>query len=164
MPRVIGLGLRALEFIFTVILLGLVGSLEAQSDSNPESVHFSMFTAAWSALFLLYLIPATWTESFTFHPIIPIVLDTLNVVFTFCAAVTLAARTKAKSCSNHIFLDTNSIAMGSENRCREAQAACAFFWFLWACYVGSLISSVLGGRSSANLRATPSVRRPMSQV
>ncbi|GAM40385.1 non-classical export protein [Talaromyces pinophilus] len=164
MPRIIGLGLRALEFVFTVILLGLIGSLENQSDSNPESVHFSMFTAAFSALFLLYLIPATFTESFTGHPILPIIVDALNVVFTFCAAVTLAARTKAKSCSNTAFLDTNEIAMGSEKRCREAQAACAFFWFLWACYVGSLISSVVGGRSSANLRARPSTRRPMSQV
>lgn len=164
MSRIIGLSLRALEFAFTVILLGLVGSLEAQSGSNPESVHYSMFTSAFSAFSLLYLIPATWTESFTGHPIIPIIVDALNVIFTFCAAITLAARTKAKSCSNSVFLDTNEIAMGSENRCREAQAACAFFWFLWACYVGSLISSVAGGRSSANLRARPSTRRPMSQV
>lgn len=102
MPRIIGLGLRALEFAFTVILLGLIGSLEANSGGNPESVHFSMFTAAFSALFLIYLIPATWTESFTGHPILPIILDALNVVFTFCAAVTLAARTKAKSCSNSV--------------------------------------------------------------
>lgn len=164
MARIIGLGLRALEFVFTVILLGLVGSLEAQGGGNPESVHYSMFTAAFSAFFLLYLIPATITESFVGHPILPIILDALNVIFTFCAAVTLAARTKAKSCSNLIFIDNNQIAMGSEKRCREAQAACAFFWFLWACYVGSLISSIVGGRSSANLRARPSTRRPMSQV
>lgn len=110
MPRIIGLGLRALEFVFTVILLGLIGSLESQSDSNPESVHFSMFTAAFSALFLLYLIPATFTESFTGHPILPIIVDALNVVFTFCAAVTLAARTKAKSCSNTVRL---SVAISS---------------------------------------------------
>lgn len=102
MPRVIGVGLRALEFVFTIILLGLVGALEAQSGSNPESVHFSMFTSAFSALFLLYLIPAAWTESFTGHPIIPTIVDALNVVFTFCAAVTLAARTKAHSCSNTV--------------------------------------------------------------
>lgn len=104
MPRIIALGLRALEFAFTVILLGLIGSLENSSGGNPESVHFSMFTAAFSALFLLYLIPATWTESFTGHPILPIIVDALNVIFTFCAAVTLAARTKAKSCSNHVRL------------------------------------------------------------
>jgi uncharacterized membrane protein YkgB len=102
MPRIIGLGLRAFEFAFTVILLGLIGSLEAQSGGNPQSVHFSMFTAAFSAFSLLYLIPATWTESFTGHPILPIIVDALNVVFTFCAAVTLAARTMAKSCSNSV--------------------------------------------------------------
>ncbi|KAF5014198.1 hypothetical protein F66182_14897 [Fusarium sp. NRRL 66182] len=164
MPRIIGLGLRALEFVFTVILLGLVGSLEANSGGNPESVHFSMFTAAFSAFFLLYLIPATWTESLTGHPIIPIILDALNVIFTFCAAITLAARTKARSCSNVDFLLSNEISLGSEHRCHEAQAACAFFWFLWACYVGSLISSIVGGQSSANLRSRPSTRRPMSQV
>lgn len=162
MARIIGLGLRALEFVFTVILLGLVGSLEA-NGSNPESVHYSMFTAAFSIFFLLYLIPATWSDSFTGHAIIPIVLDALNVIFTFCAAITLAARTKADSCSNRNFIDFNEIAMGSEKRCREAQAACAFFWFLWACYVGSLISSIAGGRSGANLRPR-STGRPMSQV
>ncbi|OKL61843.1 hypothetical protein UA08_02856 [Talaromyces atroroseus] len=165
MPRIIGTGLRALEFVFTVILLGLVGSLEANSSHNPESIHYSMFTAAFSMLFLFYLIPATWSDSFTFHPIFPIVLDSLNVIFTFCAAVTLAARTKGDSCSNHGFLNSNEIALGSEHRCREAQAACAFFWFLWACYVGSLISSIVGGRSSTNLHSSSSARRPgMSQV
>jgi len=164
MARIIGLGLRAFEFAFAIILLGLVGSLEAQSGSNPESVHYSMFTAAFVAFFLLYLIPATFSDTLAGHSLIPIVLDSLIVIFTFCAAVTLAARTKGKSCSNHGFLDSNEIAMGSEKRCREAQAACAFFWFLWALFVGSLISSVTSGRSNANLRPSPSVRRPMSQV
>lgn len=104
MPRIIGIGLRALEFAFSVILLGLVGALESQAGNNPESVHYSIFTAAFSLLFLFYLIPATWTDSFTFHPIFPIALDALNVIFTFCAAVTLAARTKGDSCSNHVSL------------------------------------------------------------
>lgn len=102
MPRVISLSLRALEFVFTVILLGLVGNLEAQGGGNPASVHFSMFAAAWSAVFLLYLIPATWSESLVGHPIIPVVVDALNVVFTFCAAVTLAARTQGRSCTNRV--------------------------------------------------------------
>jgi Membrane-associating domain len=104
MPRILGVGLRAAEFVITVILLGLVGSLEATSSHNPESVHYSMFTAAFSILFLFYLIPATWSDSFSFHPFLPIVLDALNVIFTFCAAVTLAARTKGDSCSNHVSL------------------------------------------------------------
>ncbi|QGA19504.1 hypothetical protein EYB26_007193 [Talaromyces marneffei] len=163
MARIIELGLRAFEFSFTVILLGLIGSLET-SGGNPESVHYSMFTSAWSAFFLIYLIPATATESLVGHPIIPVIVDATNVVFTFCAAITLAARTMGRNCSNHDFTDHNEIAMGSENRCREAQASCAFFWFLWVCYVASMIGSIVVGRSSTNLRSRPAPRRPMSQV
>lgn len=102
MAKIFGLGLRALEFAFTVILLGLVGALEHQSSDNPESVHFSMFTAAFSILFLLYLIPATWSESLAGHPMILIVIDALNTVFFFCAAVTLSARTRGHSCGDHV--------------------------------------------------------------
>ncbi|KAH8693918.1 putative non-classical export protein Nce102 [Talaromyces proteolyticus] len=165
MPRIVSLSLRALEFIFTVILLGLVGSLEAQSSWNPESVHFSMFTAAFSMFFLFYLIPASWSEGLAGHPIFLVVIDGLNAIFFFCAAVTLAARTHGNSCGNHNFIDFNSIAQGSSGRCREAQAACAFFWFGWAAYMASLVFSIVGGKSSSNLSARPSVRRPgMSQV
>ncbi|QKX62923.1 uncharacterized protein TRUGW13939_10091 [Talaromyces rugulosus] len=165
MPKIVGLALRGLEFVFTVILLGLVGALENNSSDNPESVHFSMFTAAFSIVFLFYLIPATWSEGLSGHPIILIVIDALNAVFFFCAAITLSARTRGHSCGDHSFLNSNSIAKGSSSRCHEAQAAAAFFWFGWASYMASLALSAVGAKSGANLRPRPAVQRPgMSQV
>ncbi|CRG88158.1 hypothetical protein PISL3812_05185 [Talaromyces islandicus] len=165
MVKIFGLALRALELAFTVILLGLVGALEHQSSNNPESVHYSMFTAAFSIVFLIFLIPATWNEGLAGHPIILIIIDGLNVIFFFCAAITLSARTRGHSCGDHSFLNSNSIARGSSSRCHEAQAAAAFFWFGWASYMGSLILSAISGKSSANLRPRPAAQRPgMSQV
>jgi hypothetical protein len=53
-------------------------------------------------LSLLYLIPISFNDSFTGHPIIPIALDVLNVLFLFCAAVAMAAELGAHSCSNSV--------------------------------------------------------------
>lgn len=114
MAKIVGLTLRALEFVFTVILLGLVGALEHQSSDNPESVHYSMFTAAFSMLSLFYLIPATVSEGWAGHPMILIVIDTLNVIFFFCAAVTLAARTRGHSCGDHVRIPFSALAVSVE--------------------------------------------------
>lgn len=105
MSKFIGLSLRALEFAFTIIIMGMIGNIIAMAWSgNPASINYSMFTAAFSLASLFYLIPATWSEDIAGHPIILIVVDLLNMIFFLCAGIALAARLHVHSCKNQVGL------------------------------------------------------------
>lgn len=161
------IALRVLEFLFTVILLALIGDVIAiATGGNPSTVNYVMFTAVFSMLSLVYLLPSSFKDSF-YIPIISIVLDGLNTLFFFCASIALAARLGVHSCTNSSYIKSNPITNGSvqmTKRCREAQAADAFLFFTWFAYIASFVISLLGGRSSSDLTSR-TVRRPgMSQV
>jgi len=165
------LGLRVWEFIWTLLVMAIVGNMIAEAFAgNPATVNYSMYCAAFSMFSLLYLVPASFNLDWAFHPIIMVVVDALNAVFFFCAGIALAAKLTCHSCSNHSYLIHNEITNGSNNmskRCREAQATVAFLWFAWAGYMASFIVSVFMSRSSTvNLRGrSGSRRRPnMAQV
>ena len=69
---------------------------------NPSIVNYDMFVAILGALSLLYLIPATLKDSFMIHPTIPLILDILNTLFWFIAAVATAAKLGVHSCDNKV--------------------------------------------------------------
>lgn len=73
-------------------------------SGNPSLVNYDMFVAVFGMLTLLYLIPATLKESFQGHPLLMVILDTLNAIFWFCAAVAMAAELRVHSCSNSVSL------------------------------------------------------------
>ncbi|EXJ95586.1 hypothetical protein A1O1_00708 [Capronia coronata CBS 617.96] len=151
--------------------MSLVGNIIAMAFAgNPSIINYDMFVAAFGMLSLFYLIAIAFNDGFTGHPIIPVVLDALNVIFFFCAAVAMAAELGAHSCDNQAYLARNKITNGSDHdrsgRCREAQASTAFLWFAWACWTASLVFSVLDARSGGvNLRTSGRRGAPaMSQV
>jgi hypothetical protein len=155
--RVVNLALRGLEFVFTLIIMALVGNMIAEAFAgNPSIINYDMFVAVFGMLSLFYLIATAFNDSFTGHPILPLALDALNAIFFFCGAVAMAAELGAHSCSNDSWTASNKITNGAGNRggrCREAQAVTAFLWFAWACWMASLIFSVLGARGgNVNLR------------
>ncbi|KAK5061208.1 hypothetical protein LTR84_007750 [Exophiala bonariae] len=155
--RVVNLGLRGFEFLCTLIVLALVGNMIASAFAgNPSLINYDMFVAVFGMLSLFYLTAIAFNDSFTGHSIIPVVLDTLNVLFFFCAAVAMAAELGAHSCSNRSYTESNHITNGSRNtggRCREAQATTAFLWFAFAAWTASLAFTFLGARSGGvNLR------------
>ncbi|KAJ5989038.1 hypothetical protein N7481_004248 [Penicillium waksmanii] len=169
--RGVQLGLRAWEFLWTLLVMALIGNMISEAFSgNPSSINYTMFLSAFSMLSLFYLIPATYNPDWAIHPIIVIVVDALNCIFFFCAAIALAAKLESHSCSNKSYVLNNEITNGSSNptkRCREAQASTAFLWFGWAGYMASVIISVFLARSATvNLRGrSGSRRRPnMAQV
>ncbi|CAI7571155.1 hypothetical protein N7533_007150 [Penicillium manginii] len=169
--RGVQLGLRAWEFLWTLLIMSLIGNIINEAFAgNPSSINYTMFLAAFSMLSLLYLVPATYNPDWAIHPIFVIVLDALNCVFFFCAAIALAAKLGAHSCSNQSYVLNNEITNGSSNpskRCREAQASTAFLWFGWAGYMASVFISIFLARSATvNLRGrSASGRRPnMAQV
>jgi len=166
--RVINLGLRGLQFLWTLLVMALVGNMIATAFSgNPSSVNYTIFVSVFSMLSLFYLIPTALKPDFSFHPLLAVVLDLLNTLFFFCAAVALAAFLGVHSCSNDSYTRSNHITNGSvdsEKRCREAQASTAFLFFGFAAYLASLFFSIMESRgTNVNMRG---IRRgpAMSQV
>ncbi|KAE8146501.1 marvel domain-containing protein [Aspergillus avenaceus] len=152
----IQLGLRLWQFLWTLLIMALVGNMIADSyGGNPATVNYTMFVVAFSMLTLFYLIPATINLDWAIHPIFMIVLDTLNAIFFLTAGIALAAKLECHSCSNSEYTLNNEITNGSvhrEKRCREAQASTAFLWFAWVGCMVSMVLSILMARRSVNLR------------
>ncbi|KAE8354799.1 marvel domain-containing protein [Aspergillus coremiiformis] len=154
--KAIQLGLRLWEFIWTLLVMALIGNMIAGAFSgNPATVNYAMFVSAFSMFTLFYLVPASFNIDWAIHPIFMVVLDTLNAIFFLSAGVALAAKLQAHSCRNNEYTLHNEITNGSvhrEKRCREAQASTAFLWFAWAGYTVSMVLSFLVSRRSVNLR------------
>ncbi|KAK1144483.1 hypothetical protein N8T08_005356 [Aspergillus melleus] len=153
----IAVGLRLWEFLWTLLIMALIGNMINESFAgNPATVNYTMFVSAFSMFTLLYLAPATFNPDWAIHPIIMIVLDTLNAIFFLTAGIALAARLESHSCSNSSYTRNNEITNGSfhrEKRCREAQASTAFLWFVWAGYTISMVMSFMASRQTGvNLR------------
>lgn len=151
------LGLRVWQFVWTVLVMALIGNMIAQAFAgNPATVNYAMWTSSFSLLTLFYLVPASFNPDWAIHPIIMIVLDALNFIFFLSNAIALAARLGCHSCGNQEYIHSNEITSGSTNpskRCREAQASVAFLWFAWAGFAVSLVLSILQSRrAGANLR------------
>ena len=83
--------------------MSLTGNMIDQwNNGNNGVINYDLFVSIFGMLSLLYLIPASFNDSIAFHPIIPLVLDVLNVIFWFCGGVATAAYLGAHSCSNRV--------------------------------------------------------------
>lgn len=165
--KAINIGLRGLEFLWTLLIMAIVGNIISNAYAgNPSVINYDMFVSVFSLLSLFYLIAGTINEKFSFHPLIMVGVDLLNSLFFFCGAIATAAALGARSCSNEGYTLRNSITNGAVNRemrCREAQAVTAFLWFGWVSYTISAVLSFFQSRrvsSGGSSRPGPS----MSQV
>ncbi|QPG74710.1 hypothetical protein FOA43_002043 [Brettanomyces nanus] len=138
------LSLRAVNFIFLIIVLGLSGSLAATTvyQSNPQ-VNFCVFAAAWALLTSTIYGALAYFISFLASPLFLVIFDFLNFVFTFAAATALAVAIRVHSCSNSTYLDNNNVAQGSSDRCRKSQATVAFLYFSFFVFLFSLVMQFL---------------------
>lgn len=135
--------LRGLLFVFLVICLGLTGALIESADHTNPQVNFGIFAAVFGLVTAcFYGLAAAFVEALAF-PIVLAVLDFLNFVFLFTAPTAIAVATRTHSCSNQDYLDSNKVAQGSSQRCREAQAVTAFFYFAFFVQLALLVYSVL---------------------
>lgn len=165
MANMLQLALRGVEFLFTLIIMAIVGNMIASAFAgNPALINYDIFVVTFGMLSLFYLIAICFRESFTIHKFVPASLDLLNSLFYFCAAVAMAAELGAHSCSNAAYTRSNHITNGAadmKGRCQEAQAATAFLWFTWALFTVSLFFT-LTQSGGVNMRG-PS-RPNMSKV
>jgi hypothetical protein len=141
--------LRAINFVFLVIILGLTGSLIQGQDNGSSRVNFALFASVFGLVTSsFYGLVANFVE-FLAWPIILATLDFLNVVFTFAAGCALAVGIRVHSCTNQEYLDNNSITQGSTDRCRKAQASTAFLFFSFFVFLVSgtlsVVSLITGG-------------------
>lgn len=101
--------MRALQFLWTLLIMALIGNMIADAFAgNPSIINYTMFVSVFSMLSLFYLIPTTVKDDFAFHPIVAVGLDLLNTLFFLCGAIALAAYLGAHSCSNNVSPATTS--------------------------------------------------------
>ena len=84
--------------------MGLIGSFQELSGNsgNPPSINYVMFVVAFTIVSLFYTIPAAIWLKLSGHPLILVIVDTINAVFWLTAAVELAARLTAPNCGNWV--------------------------------------------------------------
>ncbi|AAS53683.1 AFR312Wp [Eremothecium gossypii ATCC 10895] len=140
--------LRAVNFVFLIIVLGLTGSLIHGQRNSHSRVNFGLFTAVFALVTdSFYSIVANFISAFAW-PIITIALDVLNLIFTFAAATALGQSIGAHSCSNRGFLDGNTISEQSTDRCRKVQASSTFLFFSFFIFLAKAVFSGLNIFSS----------------
>lgn len=136
--------LRAVNFVFLVITLGITASLSASNhyQQNPQ-VNFAVFAAAFAILTSsFYGILAYFFAAFAW-PVVLAIFDFLNIVFTFAAATAIAAAIGAHSCANQTYIDANKIAQNSTGRCRKAQASVAFLYISFFIFLASGVFTII---------------------
>lgn len=134
--------LRAVNFVFLLIILGLSGSLADTRISNSH-INFCVFEAVWGILTSTIYGGFAYVNAYMASPIFLATLDFLNMLFTFAGATALANLIGAHSCSNTKYLKNDDIAQGSKNRCGKAQATVAFMYFSFFIFLYSFVMQVI---------------------
>jgi hypothetical protein len=161
---------RSLQFLWTLLTTALIGNVIASAFAgNPSSINYAIFVSVFSWIVLLYGLVAAFAEGLAV-PVVLWAMDGLAAILTFIAGVVLAAKLGVHSCGNKGYLESNSLTNGSgdmSKRCHELQASTAFYWFLFAAYLGSLIATFMNRDSSGSFSRHGGVRKggpSMSQV
>lgn len=168
--------------------MALIGNVIADAFAgNPSSINYAIFTSVFCMLVALFGFAGAFVESLAI-PIVAIVADGLAMLFSVIAGIVLAAKLHVHSCNNKVrgilsatacyttdicrksYLLSNSLTNGSYNmtkRCREEQASTAFFWFLFASFLGSFVVDFLGAKGGMSTSRRGGIRKggpSMSQV
>lgn len=99
--------------------MALIGNMINESFAgNPATVNYAMFVSAFSMFSLLYLFPASFNTDWAIHPIIMIIVDTLNAIFFLTSGIALAAKLESHSCSNDVRTPSDIVLSGG---CRAFQ-------------------------------------------
>ncbi|KAI1875560.1 uncharacterized protein JN550_001846 [Neoarthrinium moseri] len=159
--------LRIVQLLWTLLITALIGNAIASyggaAGSAKSAINFAMFVAVLSWIASLYGLISSFVTAIA-SPIVLLALDALAVLFTFIAAVVLAAKLTAVNCADLSGRASDYIAFGSPNdtkQCRQLQASDVFLWFLFACFAATMFFAFKAFRGSGG-----SVRRGpnMSQI
>lgn len=83
--------------------MAMVGDmLNSYRDHSQATVNYVMFTSAFALATLFYLIASELSEKFEVHPLLRFIIDLLNTLFLFAAAVALPSKLHVPDCDNHV--------------------------------------------------------------
>lgn len=155
MANKVKISLRSIQILCNFLCTALISDVISDAFAgNPSSVNYAIFVCVIVWIVCLYGMAGTLKESILLPKAI-LILDSLATIFVFIVGVVLASKLRVHSCRNEAYLLSNRLVNGSHNqskRCRELQAATAFFWFLFVSLVGSLIIDVVAGGDIVSLR------------
>lgn len=94
--------LRAVQFIWIILITALIGNVLAGKTGTNSTVNYAMYVAAYTWIAWLVGIAAIFVEGLAI-PAVVFVLDLLAAIFTFVAGVVLAKKLEgAHSCNNDV--------------------------------------------------------------
>ncbi|KAF2866382.1 membrane-associating domain-containing protein [Massariosphaeria phaeospora] len=138
------LPLRAVQALFSIIVLGLTAYLVDASWWTPDSVNFMLFTSVWTLLAVAYLVLAPSRFPAAAHKYAIAGVEALTMIFWFAAWVAVASLWGDFSCTGH------------SAWCSSGTAAIVFAAFTWATFVATTIIAALHiRRTSSNDTAPP---------
>lgn len=88
----------------------MANNIDRATNGTHSIVNYSLFVGVWWLLTLLYFLPTSFIDKFSI-PVVDVAFDALSVLFSFCAAVALAAYLGVHRCSdyvsafNHVYFD-----------------------------------------------------------
>lgn len=89
--------------VWAIIIMALIGNIIAMAGGHSAAVvNYCLFVAAFTMLTWFYLIAATFSEKAAIHPVIVFIVDALNMVLVFCAAVALPSKLHAPNCGSDV--------------------------------------------------------------
>ncbi|KAI9836208.1 MAG: hypothetical protein M1819_001545 [Sarea resinae] len=137
MPFALTTGLRALQLLLSIIVLGLAAYAAHWWNQgpryhvhSPSEVNFMIFTSVWTILSLIYLLTHHYLPEKLGHRFIIFGLEVLTMVFWFAAFIALAVwYSKLLYCVGHI--------------CHVIVAADVISALLWPLFVATTVLSAL---------------------
>ncbi|GAM82615.1 hypothetical protein ANO11243_005970 [Dothideomycetidae sp. 11243] len=143
------LPIRVVQFVFTIIVLGLVGNIVNDEYASPSQINFMLFTSIWTFLALIYLVVSQLKFEQFAHKFAILAVEALTMLFWFAAFIALAA----------LLGDVGSCY--GNNICGEAKAATvfgAFNWLLFAFTTAMAAIHVVRSHGSRSTAAAPEMQ------
>lgn len=137
------LPLRAVQLVFNIIVLGLIGYVSDYYEDNPSQVSFVLFTSIWTFFALAYLTLAPLYLAKLAHGFALLAVEVLTMLFWFAGFIALAV-----FASDHC--PESSRACGTM---KAAAAFAAFEWLLWT--VTTVLVALKTFRSGASSTTKP---------
>lgn len=121
------LPLRAIQLLFNIIVLGLIGYVVEMYADSPSQVSFILFTSIWTFIALAYLTLAPLYLTKLAHGFALLAIEILTMLFWFAGFIALAVYT-ADHCP-----------WWSKRVCGTMKAAAAFAAFEWLLWTATTV-------------------------
>ncbi|EEH37683.1 hypothetical protein PAAG_08101 [Paracoccidioides lutzii Pb01] len=133
MTQNIILGLRSIQVLFAIIVLGLTAyAVNSSQGSSPDEVNFLLFDAIWTMLIAVpYLVLSPLYFPAVAHKYALIATEAITLLFWFAGFIALAASLPPAGLCKYYTI------------CKALQAATVFSAFEWLLFVATAVLVVV---------------------